>query len=109
MHGSESESARLAGIHALDRIQTESPRDYHVQVLTLFGAFVVERTKDMPSRLEAVKQDASVTSVQDPEPPVFGLSYTLMPHHLFARSRIPRTQPVAADVEEVMRRISLRR
>ena len=52
MLGSELLAVRLGGIYALDRLGAECPSDYHVQIMKLFGAFVIAQTGDeAPARV----------------------------------------------------------
>ena len=46
MLGSEVLSVRLGGIYALQRLAEEEPKQYHVQIMRLFCAFVRNPTKD---------------------------------------------------------------
>ena len=46
MLGNEVLSVRLGGIYALERLATEHPEQYHVQVMKLFCAFARNPTKD---------------------------------------------------------------
>ena len=73
MLGSDVLSVRLAGIYALQRLVTEHPEQYHLQVMRLFCAFVRLPTKDQtlesgqtpirPGSLLGLRQD--VESVMD--------------------------------------------
>lgn len=73
MLGSDVLSVRLAGIYALQRLATEHPEQYHLQVMRLFCAFVRLPTKDQtlesgqtpirPGSLLGLRQD--VESVMD--------------------------------------------
>ena len=40
----DMQSVRLGGIYALDRLAVERSNDYYIQILKLFGAFVVDQT-----------------------------------------------------------------
>ena len=40
----DKQSVRIGGIYALDRLAAERPKDYHIQVMKLFSAFVVDQT-----------------------------------------------------------------
>ena len=46
MLGNEVLSVRLGGIYALERLATEHPEQYHIQVMKLFCAFVRHPTRD---------------------------------------------------------------
>ena len=46
MLGSEVLSVRLGGIYALRRLSEEHPKQYHVQIMQLFCAFVRNPTED---------------------------------------------------------------
>ena len=46
MLGDEQLSVRLGGIYALQRLAEEYPEEYHVQIMSLFSAFVRHPTKD---------------------------------------------------------------
>ena len=41
----DKQSVRLGGIYALDRLAAECPNEYHIQVMKLFSAFVVDQTE----------------------------------------------------------------
>lgn len=46
MLGSDVLSVRLGGIYALERLAAEAPKEYHIQVMKLFCAFVRHPTQD---------------------------------------------------------------
>ena len=46
MLGSDVLSVRLGGIYALERLAAEHPGHYHIQVMRLFCAFVVQATQE---------------------------------------------------------------
>ena len=80
MLGSEVLSVRLAGIYALERLATEHPEQYHVQVMKQLCAFVCH-------------PPAEVASIQENEDGMYGAS-----HHTLRR----------ADVQEAMKVIGAR-
>lgn len=49
----DKQSVRIGGIYALDRLATEWPNDYHIQVMKLFSAFVVDQTEEKCEQQEA--------------------------------------------------------
>ena len=55
----DKQSVRLGGIYALDRLAAEYPNDYHIQVMKLFSAFVVDQTG------EKCEQEAELGLTQD--------------------------------------------
>ena len=67
MLGNEVLSVRLGGIYALQRLAEESPGQYHIQIMRLFGAFVRSPTRDQslesgqaviePGTLLGIRQD----------------------------------------------------
>ena len=54
MLGSEVLSVRLGGIYALQRLVQDQPRQYHVQVMRLFCAFVRNPTKEAAAATSGV-------------------------------------------------------
>ena len=52
MLGSDVLSARLGGIYSLQRLASEHPLKYHIQVMQLFCAFVRNPTRQAPSQVE---------------------------------------------------------
>ena len=52
MLGSDVLSARLGGIYSLQRLASEYPHKYHIQVMQLFCAFVRNPTRQAPSQVE---------------------------------------------------------
>lgn len=84
----DMQSVRLGGIYALERLAAERPNDYHVQIMRLFGAFVVDQTKSEVSRRTGVEGECDSSG----EEPVQ-----------------QRAEPgLALDVQEVMRLIAQR-
>lgn len=63
MLGSPVLSVRLGGIHALDHVASEHPDIFHLQVMEIFAAFVVDRTSGA-SESEEPRKPAS-TSVRE--------------------------------------------
>lgn len=55
----DKQSVRIGGIYALDRLAAEWPNDYHIQVMKLFSAFVVDQTG------EKCEQEAEPGLTQD--------------------------------------------
>ena len=55
MLGSKVLSVRLACIYALERLAADHPQQYHIQIMKLFCAFVVQATRD---RLAGPENDA---------------------------------------------------
>ena len=49
----DKQSVRIGGIYALDRLAAEWPNDYHIQVMKLFSAFVVDQTEEKCEQQEA--------------------------------------------------------
>ena len=52
MLGSDVLSARLGGIYSLQRLASEHPHKYHIQIMQLFCAFVRNPTRQAPSQVE---------------------------------------------------------
>ena len=52
MLGSEVLSVRLGGIYALQRLAEDVPEQYHVEIMSLFCAFVRHLTKDKDDKTE---------------------------------------------------------
>ena len=120
-------SVRIGGIHALARLASEHPETFHLPVMQLFAAFVVDRT-----RTEVAKRETSADSApsEDKEPiKSAGAAHSAdeedhvgVGHQTERESRSAeyygpffaadrRVGPVpflAKDVEEVMRMISQR-
>ena len=119
-------SVRIGGIHALARLASEHPDAFHLPVMQLFAAFVVDRT-----RTDGAKRGtpADSTPSEDKEPSESTAPHsTHEEHHVrvgcqrepesrstescdpfLAADRMVGPVPVLAkDIEEVMRMISLR-
>ena len=83
----DMQSVRLGGIYALNRLAAERPEDYHVQIMKLFGAFVVDQTGSKMPRGNVVESECD----KEKEEPV------------------QQSEPkLAQDVQEVMRLIAER-
>ena len=52
MLGSDAVSVRLGGIYALQRLASEHPHKYHVQIIKLFCAYVRNPTRQVTSQIE---------------------------------------------------------
>ena len=66
MLGSNTLSVRLGGIYALQRLATEHPRQYHVQIMQLLCAFACHSTNEqnsepdsasLPDRISGIRRD----------------------------------------------------
>ena len=89
MLGSEVLSVRLAGIYALRRLAEEHPEQYHISIMQLFCAFVVQASKE---------RDTSVDQTT--------LSETANPVAIFAGP--DSAIPMPMDIQAVMEAIRVR-
>ncbi len=65
MLGNDVLSVRLGGIYALQRLAEEHPKQYHVQIMRLFCAFVRHPTRDSRLKSEPRGIELSPTMTQD--------------------------------------------
>ncbi len=118
----EIRSVRLGGIYALGRLAREYREVFHLQVIQLFSAFVVDQTTtgEAPEKCDALvdsgagrnentDQSASLKTKEESrdiaENPAQQSSYDF---YLAVNGTIPRPPRLAKDVEEVMRLIAER-
>ena len=58
-------SVRIGGIHALARLASEYPGSFHIPVMQLFSAFVVDRTKGDAAACVAPADDSETTKEEE--------------------------------------------
>ena len=127
MLGSTVLYVRLGGIYALDSLAREYPEIYHLQVIKLFAAFVVARTRAETAEQVETTTSSATSESEEPDKPAptsfwEGSDDTGKDHWLESKSCLAESfdlflaadrevGPVpglAKDVEEVMRLISER-
>ena len=111
MLGSEVLSVRLGGIYALDRLVSEYPDIFHLQVMKLFAAFVVDRTRAQTAEQIGTITDSATSECEEPSKPSpasFGEVSDEIDLFFAADREVGPVPGLAKDVEEVMRLISKR-
>ena len=101
-------SVRIGGIHALARLASEHPHSFHLPVMQLFAAFVVDRTRTDP----ATRGKSAVSIPFDGKEPVgFDVGHSTDDLYDLFRVADRAVGPVpvlAKDIEEIMQTISQR-
>lgn len=111
MLGNEVLSVRLGGIYALDLLACENPGIFHLQVMKLFAAFVVDRTRSETAEQVGTIMDPAPSESEEPSKSALASfsegSDDTSP--FFAADRKVGLVPgLTKDVEELMRLISER-
>lgn len=115
-------SVRLGGIHALGRLAAEHPETFHLPVMQLFAAFVVDQTATSeapeqsddsvdlgPGGNDNSGEPRSVNSEEECGDIAETLKqYSPIEFYLAIKETIPLPPRLAKDVEEVMRLIAER-
>ena len=72
MLGNDVLAVRLGGIYALQRLAEEHPKQYHVQIMRLFCAFVRHPTKGSSLRIEPKADESHSPGFEDEERVILG-------------------------------------
>lgn len=111
MLGNEVLSVRLGGIYALDLLACENPGTFHLQVMKLFAAFVVDRTRSETAEQVGTIMDPAPSESEEPSksaPASFSKGSDDTSLFFAADQKVGPVPGLTKDVEEVMRLISER-
>lgn len=111
MLGNEVLSVRLGGIYALDLLACENPDIFHLQIMKLFAAFVVDRTRPKTAEQVGTIMDPALSESEGPSksaPASFSEGSDDTSLFFAADQKVGPVSGLTKDVEEVMRLISER-
>ena len=120
-------SVRIGGVHALARLASEYPDSFHIPVMQLFSAFVVDQTRGEAAKRVGPAEDFETPGEEEPREPGasdaveeeeatdrdevqgFDSARAEFLDHFFAEKRkVGPVHELAQDVKEVMGRIAQR-